>query len=79
MARATLICVDTYSAGPRGKLKVERHQEFKTAEEALRKAEFAIGKGAIVGALAYTIDADHEFEDYSEPVVLGRLGQTPDE
>ena len=79
MARKTLICVDTYVAAPRGKLKIDRHQELKTTEEALRKAETAIGRGAVVGALAYTIDADHEFEDYGEPVVLGRFGETPDE
>ena len=79
MARTTLICVDTYVAAPRGKLKVERHQELKTTDEALRKAEHAVGRGSVIGALAYTIEADHEFEDYSEPVVLARFGVTPDE
>ena len=79
MARTTLICVDTYIAAPRGKLKVGRHHEVKTPADAMRKAEFSIGKGAVIGALAYSIEADHEFEDYSEPVVLGRFGQTPDE
>lgn len=78
MARTTLICVDTYISAARGRLAVKDHREFKTAEEALRRAEVSIDRGGVVGALAYTIEADHDFEDYSEPVVLGRFGRTPD-
>ena len=78
MARKTLICVDTYVPGQRGQLAIGDHREFRTADEALRRAEYAVGKASVVGALAYTIEADHEFEDYSEPVVLGRFGTTPD-
>ena len=37
------------------------------------------GMPATLGALAYSIEADHEFEDYSEPVVLARFGQTPED
>ncbi len=79
MARTTLYCADTYVAGPRGKLAVGDHREFKTPEEAVRRADVSSTKGATLGALAYSIEADHEFEDYSEPVVLARFGQTPED
>ena len=79
MARTTLYCADTYIAGRRGRLAVGDHRELKTPEEAIRKADVSSTKGANIGAMAYSIEADHEFEDYSEPVVLARFGQTPDE
>lgn len=79
MARTTLFCCDTYVSGPRGKLALGEHKELKTPEEAVRRAERLAEKAPNVGALAYTIDADHEFEDYGEPRVLGRFGRTPEE
>ena len=79
MARKTLYCADTYTAGQRGKLVVGDHRELKTADEAVRRAERDAERAGIVGAMAYTIEADHEFEDYSEPQVLARFGTTPDE
>ena len=79
MARTTLYCSDTYLAGARGKLTLAEHREFKTADEAVRRAERDAVKGAAVGALAYSIEADHEFEDYGEPKVLARFGRTPEE
>ena len=79
MARTTLYCCDTYVAGQRGRLAVAEHKELKTPEEAVRRAERLAEKAPNVGALAYLIEADHEFEDYSEPKVLGRFGRTPDE
>ena len=79
MARTTLYCCDTYVAGQRGKLAVGEHKEFKTPEEAVRRAERMAEKAPNVGAMAYSIDADHEFEDYSEPKVLARFGRTPEE
>ena len=79
MARKTLYCVDTYLAGARGKLTVGEHRELKTADEATRRAERDAEKAGVVGAMAYTIEADHEFEDYSEPKVLARFGRTPEE
>ena len=77
MARKTLHCVDTYEHGARGKLALLDHREFKTAEEAVQRAHYIAVK--VVGVLAYSIDADHEHEDYSEPRILARLGETPEE
>ena len=51
---------------------------MKTPEEAIGRAERTSTKGAAVGGLAYTIEADHEFEDYGEPKVLARFGRTPE-
>ena len=79
MARTTLYCSDTYLAGRRGKLTLAEHREFKTADEAVRRAERDAAKGSAVGAMAYAIEADHEFEDYGEPTVLARYGTTPEE
>ena len=33
----------------------------------------------VLGVLAYSMQVDHEFEDYSEPKVLARFGQMSDE
>lgn len=77
MPRKTLYCVDTYERAPRGKLKVLDHREVKTADEAISKATYMQAK--VAGVLAYSIDADHEFEDYGEPRILARFGETPDE
>lgn len=77
MARKTLYCVDTYTAGQRGKLAVGDHREFKTPEEAVQRATYISAK--VHGVMAYSIEADHEYEDYSEPKVLARFGVTPDE
>ena len=79
MARVTLYCCDTYVAGQRGKLAVGEHKELKTPDEALRRAERLAEKAPNVGTMAYEIEADHEFEDYSEPKVLGRFGRAPEE
>ena len=79
MARTTLHCCDTYVAGQRGKLTLGEHKELKTPEEAVHRAERLAEKAGNAGALAYSIEADHEFEDYSEPKVLARFGRTPDE
>ena len=79
MARVTLYCCDTYVAGARGKLAIGEHKELKTADEVIRRAERLAEKAPNVGAMAYEIEADHEFEDYSEPKVLARFGRTPDE
>ena len=79
MARTTLYCCDTYVAAARGKLVIGEHKELKTPEEATHRAERMAEKAPNVGALAYSIEADHEFEDYSEPKVLARFGRTPDE
>ena len=79
MARTTLHCCDTYVAGPRGRLAIGEHKELKTPEEAVRRAERMADKAPNVGAMAYSIDADHEFEDYGEPKVLARFGRVPDE
>ena len=79
MARQTLHCVDTYLAGARGKLAVKEHRELKTAEEAVGRAERDAEKSGVAGAMAYSIEADHEFEDYGEPRVLARFGRTPEE
>ncbi len=78
MARKTLYCADTYVAGGRGRLALAEHRELKTADEAVRRAERDAAKGAAVGAMAYSIEADHEFADYGEPVVLARFGETPE-
>jgi hypothetical protein len=75
--RKTLFCVDTYELAARGRLTVKDHREFKTAEECVQRAAYIAPK--VAGALAYSIEADHEFEDYSEPCVLARHGLTPDE
>lgn len=79
MARTTLFCCETYVAGARGKLAISEHKELRTADEALRRAERLAEKSPNVGALAYVIEADHEFEDYSEPTILGRFGRTPED
>ena len=79
MARKTLICVNTYVIGRHGELEVGDHRERKPEAEGLRRAEYAVGNVGVVGALAYTLEADHGYEDYSEPKVLVRFGQTPDE
>ena len=79
MARTTLHCCDAYVAGPRGKLAIGEHNELKPPGEAVRRAERLAEKSPNVGALAYTIEADHEFEDYSEPKVLARFGRTPED
>ena len=78
MARTTLYCVDTYQRGARGKLVPGDHREMKTASEVVQRAEYLFAAGKAVGAMAYEIEADHEFEDYSEPRVLIRLGDTPE-
>ena len=78
MPRTTLYCCDTYQRGARGKLVPGEHREMKTAADVVQRAEYLVGAGKAIGAMAYEIDADHEFEDYSEPRVLLRLGETPD-
>ena len=79
MGRKTLFCVDTYERGPRGRLVQGDHREFKTAAEAVQRADY-VGAGAkAVGVMAYEIEADHEFEDYGEPRVLARHGETPED
>ena len=78
MARVTLYCVDTYQRGARGKLVPGEHREMKTAVEVVQRAEYLFGVGKAIGAMAYEIEADHEVEDYNEPRVLLRLGETPD-
>ena len=78
MARKTLFCCDTFQRGARGKPVPGEHREMKTAADVVQRAEYLFAAGKAIGALAYEIDADHEFEDYSEPQVLVRLGETPD-
>ena len=51
---------------------------MKTASEVVQRAEYLVGAGKAIGAMAYEIEADHAFEDYSEPRVLVRVGETPD-
>ena len=76
MSRNTLHCVDTYIAGARGKLAIGDHREFKTPQEAVQRAAYIAPR--VHGVLAYSTEADHEFEDYSEPKVLARFGVTPE-
>ena len=78
MARKTLYCVDTYQRGARGKLTLFDHRELKTEAEAVQRADYLHASGKVIGVMAYVIEADHEFEDYSEPRVLVRHGETPE-
>ena len=76
--RGRLFCCDTYKHGARGQLRPGEHHEMKTADEVVR-CEVLVGAAKAVGAMTYEIDVDHEFEDDSEPLVLVRLGENPEQ
>ena len=73
MARKTVNCVNTYTACQRGKLVIGDHASSRRASRRF-SARYTAAK--VDGVITYSIDADHEFEDYSEPKVLTGRGHT---
>jgi hypothetical protein len=58
-------------------LQQGRLREFKTETEALRAGEMLAPR--VAGVIVFRIEADHEFEDYSEPVTLATHGEVPEQ
>lgn len=57
------------AAGPQAKTA--------TAEEAISRARRMAERNP--GAIAFSITGDAEFDDYDEPVILGKFGELPPE
>ncbi len=77
MARKTYHYVDTYSPGARGKLSVSDHREFKTPELAVQRANYIADK--VHGVMAFSIDADPEWDVWGDPKMLVTHGSTPED
>ena len=52
-------------------------REFKTPAEALRNGDVLSDKRC--GVLVYSIDVDADADDWSDPVMMARYGDMPDE
>jgi len=78
MPRVTSFNVQAFER-VKGKAKLQqgRLRQFKTAEEALRAGDLL--KDRVAGVIVFSIEADHEFEDYSEPVTLATHGEVPEQ
>ena len=57
-------------------LKPGQVLQFKTADEAARRAALMAGKHA--GIVAYSMDVDEESGDYGTPRVLFQAGDVPE-
>ena len=60
----------------RNGLKPGQVAQFKTADEAARRAALMAGKHA--GVVAYSMDVDEESGDYGTPRVLFESGDVPE-
>ena len=78
MPRVTSFNVQAFER-VKGKAKLQqgRMREFKTEAEALRAGEMLAPR--VAGVIVFRIEADHEFEDYSDPVTLATYGETPEQ
>ena len=59
-------------------LAIVQRMECMAATSAVIRAEKMFASGSYVGADAYSIDVDTEFDDYGLPQFLMRLGDVPD-
>ena len=57
-------------------LKPSQPLQFKTADEAARRARLLVDKH--VGVVAYSMDVDEESGDYGTPRVLFESGEVPE-
>lgn len=78
MAASTSIIYQPYVAGKRGGLTPGKPVPCRTPEEAIRRAEKAMGGGTVVGAHVVRVLADEEAGDYGEPEYLAALGTVPE-
>lgn len=76
MARSTIYCVQTFEQKG-GKLVQAGLRQLKAKSEAERIGANSADKFA--GVLVYSVDADPEFNDWGDPVMIARYGQAPDE
>lgn len=76
MARTTIYCVQTFEH-KRGKLVQAGLRQFKKQAEAERTGAYSSDK--FVGVLVYSVDADPEFDDWGDPVMIKRYGETPED
>jgi len=79
MAVAQRIIFQPYIAAKRGGLKPGPAVACRNPADAERRAEKAMGSGAIVGAHVVRIMADEEAGDYGEPEFLNVYGRVPEE
>jgi hypothetical protein len=73
----TIYVVQGFTAGKRGSLKAMQPLMFPTESQARSRAE-RMGE-ACVGVMAFAQTADIDAGEYSDPVMLVRAGQVPDE
>ncbi len=71
----TIHVVQPFDHGKKG-LVAGAVLQFKTADEATRKAGRLADKHA--GILAYSMDVDEDTGDYSTPIILFKSGEVPD-
>lgn len=71
----TIHVVQPFDRGKNG-LKPGQALQFKTADEAARRAGLLAGKHA--GLIAYSMDIDEDSGDYGTPRVLFQLGEVPE-
>ena len=76
MPRTTIYCVQTFEHKG-SKLVQAGLRQVKKKEEAARIGAYSAGK--FVGVLVYSVDADPEFNDWGDPVMIASYGQVPDE
>lgn len=78
MASTTRIIYQPYVSGPRGSLKAAPALACRSAEEAMRRAERAMGSGSIVGAQVVRMTHDDDAGEFGDPEFLGVVGLVPD-
>jgi hypothetical protein len=72
----TIHLVQAFSRGKRGALVADKPQQYKTAEEAERRAGRMVD--GVAGVMAYSMEVDEESGDYGTPKVLFSAGEVPD-
>jgi len=72
----TIHLVQAFSHSKRGVLVADKPQQYKTAQEAARRAERMVD--SVAGVLAYSMEVDEESGDYGSPKVLFSAGEVPE-
>lgn len=72
----TIHIVQPFVKPPRQGFLPKLPLQFKSAEEAARRA--ALIAPSYAGVIAYSMEVDEEAGEYSEPVILLQAGEVPD-
>ncbi|MET0331329.1 MAG: hypothetical protein ABW154_07855 [Dyella sp.] len=72
----TIHLVQAFSRGKRGALVADKPQQYKTAQEAERRATRMVE--SVAGVLAYAMEVDEESGEYGAPQVLFTAGEVPE-